>query len=63
MTEKYYGRVGRTIVYAGPPEDSKAFMLQEAMDEMVADDRVWALLEPWLTRPDLPSLRLGGLFC
>jgi DNA-binding transcriptional ArsR family regulator len=38
MTEKYYGRVGRTIVYAGQPEDSKAFMLQEAMDEMVADE-------------------------
>lgn len=38
MTEKYYGRVGRTIVYAGQPDGSKAFMLQEAMDEMVADD-------------------------
>ena len=38
MTEKYYGRVGRTIVYAGRPGDSKVFMLQQAIDEVAADD-------------------------
>jgi DNA-binding transcriptional ArsR family regulator len=39
MTEKYYGRVGRTIVYASTPErGEKLFMLREAMDEIALDD-------------------------
>ena len=38
MTEKYYGRIGRTIVYAVAPDDSKVFMLQQAMDEVAAAD-------------------------
>lgn len=38
MTEKYYGRTGRTIVYKGQPGDKKLFMLQEAMDEARLDD-------------------------
>ncbi len=38
MTEKYYGRVGRTIVFKGQPDDSKLFMLQEAMDEARLDE-------------------------
>ncbi|MDJ0961598.1 MAG: winged helix-turn-helix domain-containing protein [Acidimicrobiia bacterium] len=38
MTEKYYGRTGRTIVYKGQPGDSKLFMLQEAIEEVRLDD-------------------------
>ena len=39
MTEKYYGRVGRTIVYGATPErGEKLFMLREAMDEIALDD-------------------------
>jgi DNA-binding transcriptional ArsR family regulator len=38
MTEKYYGRVGRTILYQGVPGGSKLFMLQEAMDEAVIEE-------------------------
>ena len=38
MTEKYYGRTGRTVVYKGQPGDSKLFMLQEAMDEARLDE-------------------------
>lgn len=39
MIEKYYGRTGRTIVYASTPErGEKLFMLREAMDEIVLDD-------------------------
>jgi DNA-binding transcriptional ArsR family regulator len=39
MTEKYYGRVGRTIVYGATPERTeKLFMLREAMDEISLDD-------------------------
>ncbi len=37
LTEKYYGRTGRTIVYAGQPSGSKLFMLQQAMDEARVD--------------------------
>jgi DNA-binding transcriptional ArsR family regulator len=37
MTEKYYGRVGRTIVYGGIPDGGKLWMLSEALDEAVAD--------------------------
>lgn len=36
MVEKYYGRIGRTIVYGGLPEGAdKAFMVRRAVDEMV----------------------------
>ena len=39
ITEKYYGRVGRTIVYGATPErGEKSFMLKEAMDEISLDD-------------------------
>ena len=38
MTEKYYGRTGRTVVYKGQPGDTKLFMLQEAMDEALLDE-------------------------
>jgi DNA-binding transcriptional ArsR family regulator len=38
MTEKYYGRTGRTIVYKGQPGDSKLFMLQEAIEEARLDE-------------------------
>ena len=38
MTEKYYGRVGRTILYQGVPGGSKLFMLQQAMDEAVIEE-------------------------
>ncbi len=39
MTEKYYGRVARTIVYGGTPErGEKMFMLRKAMDEVALDD-------------------------
>lgn len=35
LTEKYYGRTGRTIVYGGLPEGAdKAFMLRRAVDDM-----------------------------
>lgn len=35
LTEKYYGRVGRTIVYGGLPEGAdRAFMLRTALDDM-----------------------------
>ena len=40
LTEKYYGRVGRTIVYGVTPErGEKLFMLKQAMDEISLDDR------------------------
>ena len=39
MTEKYYGRTGRTIIYGSAPDPSeKLFMLREAIDEMALDD-------------------------
>lgn len=35
LTEKYYGRTGRTIVFSGLPKRSDAsFMLRQAMEEM-----------------------------
>lgn len=33
MTEKYYGRVGRTIVFGGAKEDDPFFMLNDALRE------------------------------
>jgi len=33
MTEKYYGRVGRTIVFGGVKENNPLFMLSDAMRE------------------------------
>jgi len=39
LTEKYYGRTGRTIVFASLPDGSDAtFMLRQAMAEMVVPD-------------------------
>lgn len=40
MTEKYYGRIGRTVVYGASPEQGeKLFMLREAMAEAsISDD-------------------------
>lgn len=36
MTEKYYGRVGRTIVFGGAKEDDPFFMLNDALREATA---------------------------
>lgn len=39
LTEKYYGRVGRTIVYGGSPVGGeKAFMLREALGEISSNE-------------------------
>ena len=38
MTEKYYGRTGRTVIIAGPKEDKDPFfMLKEVMREATID--------------------------
>ena len=39
MTEKYYGRTGRTIVFGGPYDDGDPFsMLRAAIDEAVIEE-------------------------
>lgn len=43
MTEKYYGRTGRTIVFAAPGQDEQHWFVNDALRAMVSD-------------PDDPSL-------